>query len=160
MSTTTLDHTDNTDRTHTTEITGTAETTVIADGPSDTAHTNLGEETAAGTSGAGAAAPIGSAPTDAPTAAPTPAPAAADNTRAFTITSFVLGIASIVSGWTFIAPIIGLTFGIIALRRKTAERTLALWGVWLNAAMLALTILAAVVVMTFFGFAVITGALV
>ncbi|MBL3691051.1 hypothetical protein D3226_13990 [Leucobacter chromiireducens subsp. chromiireducens] len=52
---------------------------------------------------------------------------------------FVLGIASIVSSWTFIAPIAGLILSILALRRGTTERTLALWGVWLNSIMLAFT---------------------
>ena len=64
---------------------------------------------------------------------------------AFAITSFVLGIASIVSGWTFFAPIAGLILGILALRRGTSERTLALWGVWLNGVMLALSLIGIVV---------------
>ena len=64
---------------------------------------------------------------------------------AFAITSFVLGIASIVSGWTFFAPIAGLILGILALRRGTTERTLALWGVWLNGVMLALSLIGIVV---------------
>lgn len=69
-------------------------------------------------------------------------PGAGDGTATtFAITSFVLGIASIVSGWTFFAPIVGLVFGILALRRKAKERTLALWGVWINAIMLALSAL-------------------
>lgn len=88
-----------------------------------------------------------------PTAEPNPS-----TSNAFAITSFVLGIASIVSSWTFIAPIVGLIFGILALRRKTQERTLALWGLWMNAAMLALTALVALAVATFVGFAFIAGA--
>lgn len=75
-----------------------------------------------------------------------------DHARGFTITSFVLGIASVVSGWTFFAPIAGLIFGIVALRRGTPDRTLALWGVWLNAAMLALWAIAAVIMIALFGF--------
>lgn len=71
----------------------------------------------------------------------TPAEPQQNYADAFSITSFVLGIASIVSGWTFVAPILGLVFGLLALRRQTKERTLALWGVWLNAAMLVLTVL-------------------
>lgn len=72
------------------------------------------------------------------------APVSPDPTdsRAFAITSFVLGIASIVSGWTLIAPVIGLVLGSVALRRGTGERNLALWGVWLNGVMLGLTVLA------------------
>lgn len=95
-------------------------------------------------------------------AAPQPAPQAPVATpqgreNAFAITSFVLGIASIVSGWTFIAPIVGLVFGVLALRRNTTERTLALWGVWLNIAMLALTVLAIFAAVIFFGFALAVG---
>jgi len=71
---------------------------------------------------------------------------------AFAITSFVLGLVSVVSSWTFFAPIIGLILGIIALRRQTAERTLALWGVWLNAALLTLTVLFAFGIAALLGF--------
>lgn len=59
------------------------------------------------------------------------------NAYGFSVASFVIGIASILSAWTFVAPIVGLVLGILALRRNTTERTLALWGVWLNGAMLA-----------------------
>ncbi|MBS3181943.1 DUF4190 domain-containing protein [Leucobacter sp. Marseille-Q4368] len=75
-----------------------------------------------------------------------------EHSRAFSITSFVLGIASVVSGWTFFAPITGLVFGILALRRGTQDRALALWGVWLNAVMLALWVLAGIVAVAVFGF--------
>lgn len=68
-------------------------------------------------------------------------PSNPDTTRGFAITSLVLGIASVVSGWTFFVPVAGLVFGILALRRGTTDRTLTLWGVWLNAIMLALTAL-------------------
>lgn len=70
------------------------------------------------------------------------APANPDTTRGFAITSLVLGIASVVSGWTFFVPVAGLIFGILALRRGTTDRAIALWGVWLNAIMLALCALA------------------
>ncbi|MFC5338874.1 DUF4190 domain-containing protein [Leucobacter denitrificans] len=83
---------------------------------------------------------------------------ASDQGNAFAVTSFVLGIASIVAGWTFVAPIVGLIFGIISLRRRTAERTLALWGVWLNAAMLALSVLIGIVVVGIFMLSVLGGA--
>ena len=72
---------------------------------------------------------------------PGQAPANPDTTRGFAITSLVLGIASVVSGWTFFVPVAGLVFGVLALRRGTPDRTLTLWGVWLNAIMLALTAL-------------------
>lgn len=99
---------------------------------------------------AAAAQPFAQAPYAAARPAPSP-----DSTRTFTITSFVLGIVSVVAGWTFIAPIVGLVFGIIALRRRTADRTLAIWGVVLNSVMLGATALAA-----FFGIAAVAfGAL-
>ncbi len=80
-----------------------------------------------------------------PSAAPQPALQPAPQGPAFAVTSFVLGLASIVSGWTFFAPIVGLILGILALRRGTPERALALWGVWLNGAMLALSLIGIVV---------------
>lgn len=54
------------------------------------------------------------------------------DTRGITIASFVLGIASMVAGWTFFAPLVGLIMGIMALRRGTPDRSLAVWGVVLN----------------------------
>lgn len=92
-----------------------------------------------------------------PTQAPSPAAANPENTRVFAIVSFVLGIASIVSGWTFIAPIAGLVLGILALRRGTSDRTLALWGVWLNGVMLALTSLAVLFGFALIGFGLLTA---
>lgn len=68
----------------------------------------------------------------------TPAPKPQSDGRSFAIASFVIGLASIVSGWTLVAPVVGLILGVLALRRETPERTLALWGVWMNAAILAL----------------------
>lgn len=84
-------------------------------------------------------------------------PTVARTDGAFAITSFVLGIVSIIGGWTFIAPIVGLIFGVLALRRKTSERTLALWGVWLNGAILALMILAGVAMLALFGLGLIAS---
>lgn len=62
------------------------------------------------------------------------APAAA---RTLSITSFALGLASIVFGWTFVAPIAGLVVGIMALGREPQAKTFAVWGIVLNAVMLA-----------------------
>lgn len=80
-------------------------------------------------------------------------PANPETTRGFAITSLVLGIASVVSGWTFFVPVAGLVFGILALRRGTTDRALTLWGVWLNAIMLALFALAVL----FFGIVISLG---
>lgn len=57
--------------------------------------------------------------------------------RTLSITSFVLGIASIAFGWTLVAPVAGLVVGILALKREPLGRTLAIWGIVLNAVMLA-----------------------
>lgn len=84
-----------------------------------------------------------------------PAPVAGPHANAFAVTSFVLGLASVVSSWTFVAPVIGLVLGALALRRGTEERTLALWGVWLNIAMLALTAIAVLLFAALLGFGLI-----
>lgn len=76
------------------------------------------------------------------TPAPAPAPAPVRDSGAYSITSFVLGIASVTMGWTLIAPVIGLVLGIMGRRSEPAHRTLSLWGIILNSVMLALTALA------------------
>lgn len=86
---------------------------------------------------------------------PTPGP----NSYGFAVASFVLGIASIVSGWTLISPIVGVVLGAIALRRNTAERTLALWGVWLNVAILAFALIGIVVLIGLASLGLLGGAL-
>jgi hypothetical protein len=63
------------------------------------------------------------------------------------ITSLVLGLVSIVAGWTFLAPLAGLVCGILALKREPAGRTMAIWGVVLNAIMLTGFAIAAIVAM-------------
>jgi hypothetical protein len=63
------------------------------------------------------------------------APAA--ETRGFSISSLVLGLVSIVASYTFFVPIVGLVLGIMALKREPASRTMAIWGIVLNAVMLA-----------------------
>ncbi|PJJ61413.1 DUF4190 domain-containing protein [Compostimonas suwonensis] len=57
--------------------------------------------------------------------------------KTLSVSSFVLGLVSIVMGWTFIAPIAGLVVGILALKREPGGRTFATWGIVLNAVMLA-----------------------
>lgn len=57
--------------------------------------------------------------------------------RTLSVTSFVFGLASIVFGWTFIAPIAGLVIGILALSREPRGKAFAVWGIVLNAVMLA-----------------------
>ncbi|KQW08480.1 hypothetical protein ASC66_00655 [Leifsonia sp. Root4] len=57
------------------------------------------------------------------------------------ISSLVLGVVSIVAGWTFFLPVAGLVFGILALKREPSSRTMAIWGVVLNGALLAGSVL-------------------
>ncbi|MFF1635790.1 DUF4190 domain-containing protein [Leifsonia sp. NPDC058248] len=85
----------------------------------------------------------------APQAAPYPhaygsAPTA-EPSKALSITSLVLGFASIVFSWTFFAPIAGLVVGILALRSEPASRTMAIWGIVLNAVMLAGAVIVALI---------------
>ncbi|WP_448809544.1 hypothetical protein [Agromyces bauzanensis] len=65
------------------------------------------------------------------------APAPAEETRGFSIASLVLGLVSIVASSTFFVPAAGLVLGIMALNREPASRTMAIWGIVLNAVMLA-----------------------
>ncbi|WP_353828866.1 hypothetical protein [Agromyces sp. SYSU T0242] len=73
----------------------------------------------------------------------TPAPATDVETRGFAVSSLVLGILSLVAGFTFVVPIAGLVLGILALRREPAARTMAIWGVALNGVLLGGAVLAA-----------------
>jgi hypothetical protein len=77
------------------------------------------------------------APAIAPAAAPTAATAQAAPSSPLSITSLVLGLASIFAGWTFLAPVAGLVTGIMALSREPQSRTMAIWGIAINAVMLA-----------------------
>ncbi|MCX7521262.1 DUF4190 domain-containing protein [Microbacterium sp. STN6] len=65
-----------------------------------------------------------------------PAQGQAEASRPLSITSLVLGIVSIVAGWTFFAPIAGIVTGIMALKREPAGRAMAIWGIVLNSVML------------------------
>lgn len=90
----------------------------------------------------------------APTAAPgTTAWASAtpglDEQKGFSIASLVLGLVSIVAGFTFFVPAIGLVLGVLALKREPASRTMAIWGIVLNAVMLAGALLVTFGALTF-----------
>lgn len=79
------------------------------------------------------------APTQTLPQAPFPAPASTGGVLA--VTSLVLGLVSILAGWTFLVPLAGLVVGILALGREPQSRTMAIWGIVLNAVMLAGVIL-------------------
>jgi hypothetical protein len=57
--------------------------------------------------------------------------------RGFAVSSLVLGLVSIVAGFTFVVPVAGLVLGILAFRREPSARTMAIWGIVLNGVMLA-----------------------
>lgn len=73
----------------------------------------------------------------APFAEPNPYATPSVETRGFSISSLVLGLVSIVASYTFFVPVVGLVLGIMALQREPASRTMAIWGIVLNAVMLA-----------------------
>ena len=79
-------------------------------------------------------------------------PYAAAPSRGLSITSFVLGLGSVVFSWTFIAPVAGLVFGILALRREPQGKTFAIWGIVLSALMLAGVLFALVLAVAGVGF--------
>lgn len=73
--------------------------------------------------------------TSQPTASPR-ATAPANATSGWSIASLVIGLVSVVAGWTFFAPIAGLVLGIIGMQRD-ATRGIAIAGVAINGAILA-----------------------
>lgn len=117
--------------------------------PVNTLSTGTAADTvAADEAGSRPAGSTAEARVDTPNTVPTGTPAGAPvDRRGFSIASFVLGLVSIVSGWTFFAPLTGLILGILALRAGTSERTLTIWGIAMNGAMLVLFVLASIAVM-------------
>lgn len=81
----------------------------------------------------------------------TTTPYATAPARTLSITSFALGLASIFFGWTFLAPIAGIVVGALALGREPQGRTLAIWGIVLNAVMLAGILIGILVAVVGFG---------
>ena len=53
-------------------------------------------------------------------------------TRALSIASLVLGISSLVFGFTFVVPAAGLVLGIMALTREPSSRVMSVWGIVLS----------------------------
>jgi hypothetical protein len=92
-------------------------------------------------------APVPVAPV-APVGAPVGAPLA-EESRGFGISSLVLGLVSILAGFTLVVPAGGLVLGILALKREPASRTMAIWGIVLNGVMLAGAVLATLVAVAF-----------
>ncbi|BDZ66002.1 hypothetical protein [Agromyces mangrovi Wang et al. 2018] len=64
--------------------------------------------------------------------------------RGLGIASLVLGIVSILTGGgAVVGPIAGLALGIVSLSREPGNRTMAVWGIVLNAVVLGFAALAA-----------------
>jgi hypothetical protein len=76
------------------------------------------------------------APYGTPSVPPQTVPAAPSTP--FSLTSLILGVTSVFFGLTVIAPVAGLVFGLLGLRREPTGRTLAIWGIVLNAVMIGL----------------------
>lgn len=72
--------------------------------------------------------------------------------------SLVLGICSLLAGWTFVAPVVGLCLGIASRSREPLARGRAGWGVFLNLVALAVWIVLLALLVAGGVFAVWTGA--
>ncbi len=83
------------------------------------------------------------------TIAPEQTPAAHDTARGFGIASLALGATSLLAGWTFIAPVVGLILGVISRRREPDAHGWATAGIVLNIVALAGWLLAALGIATF-----------
>ena len=66
------------------------------------------------------------------TAAPAPTYAHSKN---LSVIALVLGIASVLLGYTFIVPIAAIVVGVLGYRREPAGHALAVWGIVLGAVM-------------------------
>lgn len=71
--------------------------------------------------------------------------------RGMSITSLVLGLVSILAGFTVLVPIAGLVFGILGLKREPAGKGMAIAGLVLNGLMLVGWILVIVLVVVIAG---------
>lgn len=52
--------------------------------------------------------------------------------KAFSVASLVLGLASLVFGYTVVVPIVGLVLGILALKREPSNTAMSWWGIALS----------------------------
>jgi hypothetical protein len=52
--------------------------------------------------------------------------------KGLSVTSMILGLVSIVAGFTFLVPLVGLILGIVGLRKEPAGRAMAITGLVLN----------------------------
>ncbi|MCU1412813.1 MAG: hypothetical protein JWN80_153 [Microbacteriaceae bacterium] len=61
-----------------------------------------------------------------PTVAPSPA------TRTLSVASLVLGLVSIVFGFTFVVPLLAIILGGVGAKREPHARAFAIWGIVLG----------------------------
>lgn len=52
--------------------------------------------------------------------------------KGLSVTSMILGLVSILFGFTFLVPVVGLILGIVGLRKEPAGRGMAIAGLVLN----------------------------
>ncbi len=69
------------------------------------------------------------------------------------ITSLVLGLVSILLGFTFLVPIVGFIFGVVGIRKEPAGRGMAIAGLVLNGIFLFGWLLLLIFVFGIFGLA-------
>ena len=72
--------------------------------------------------------------------------------------SLVLGVCSLLAGWTFFAPIVGLCLGVASRSREPLARGRAGWGILLNLVALAVWVLVGALLVVGGAFAVWQGA--
>lgn len=83
---------------------------------------------------------------------PTPMVAyAAPPPRGFSITSMVLGLVSILFGFTFLVPIGAVIFGIIGLKKEPAGKGMAITGIVIGGAFMLIWLALGALVFSIFG---------
>ena len=63
-------------------------------------------------------------------------PVAPPQPKGLSVTSLVLGLVSLVAGFTFVVPLVGLILGIVGARREPAGRGMAIAGIVISALIL------------------------
>ena len=96
--------------------------------------------------------------TDTTTSTTPVAPVSATDDKAFSIASLVLGIGSIVMGFQPVVAVVGLVLGIMALRRESTGRSMALAGIITSAVSLAGIVVGAAAFAAFLPFLAFAGA--
>jgi hypothetical protein len=67
--------------------------------------------------------------------APTARPTTYVESRNLSVVALVLGIVSVVLGYTFLVPIAAIVVGVIGYRREATGHAFAVWGIVLGAVM-------------------------